>query len=434
MSEGNEIYCPCGYTECCPQELNATCPSTEVLYPKAGIMAPYILFFYPNYYQLKPEFMQTNGTIKCDGILVNIPITQYQYNPELRQVEYDLCRWAKNNSLLDKYDPSHRHSLTFNNRSYHFTDVCNKSKDFISIYRVKDGFENCIDKADETTHISISTICSKMQRYRFRCSEEQPTCLSVTTLGNLQNDCNNHIDELWLGTSTKLADIKCNDVWNDQWQCNTGQCIEEDWVLDGEWDCSDASDEENLNDQQITDRNLQVVPLHILKNRSDDRNQAKPFSTICNLTTELLCFPVNITNLQTNLSYDRPCISKHHIGDGHIDERNTITHCNNHLTMLGYNFKCGSVDRCIPYWNYCYGDRCNTSSDNLAGCGLREKSSDCDRISDARCFNGTCIITGRCNRILDCYFGEISWWVLSERKRSNNQEYTTKTSIQSIST
>ena len=55
-----------------------------------------------------------------------------------------------------------------------------------------------------------------MQRYRFRCSEEQPTCLSVTALGNLQNDCDNTIDELWLGTSTKLADIKCNNVWNDQ--------------------------------------------------------------------------------------------------------------------------------------------------------------------------------------------------------------------------
>ncbi len=473
LSEAKEKDCPCGYTECCPEELNATCPSNHVQYPKAGIMAPYILFFYPNHYQLRPEFMQINGTIKCDGILIDIPSMNFQFNPELRQVEHDLCQWAKNNSLLDNHDPSqhfYQHSLTFNNRSYSLTDVCNNSKQFISTYRVKDGFENCVDKMDETAHISISTICSKMQRYRFRCSADQPTCLSVTALGDLHNDCNNTFDELWLGTSTKLADIKCNDVWKDQceilreyiakswvlknpsevaeqfripfrhycdtvwnlaskedenanecrewwvcpdeqWQCDTGQCIEGNWVLDGEWDCSDASDEENLNDQSIEDRNLQVVPLNILKNRSDDLSNAKPFSTICNLTTEFPCFPVNVTNLLTNLSYDRPCIDKHKIGDDHIDcygaidERNTITHCN-HPTMLGYNFKCGSVDRCIPYWNYCYGDRCDTASDDLAMRELRKNSDDCDRISDSRCFNGTCVVTGRCNRIIDCSFGE----------------------------
>ena len=105
LSEGKEIDCPCGYTECCPEELNATCPSKEVQYPKAGIMSPYILFFYPNHYQLRPKFMQINGTIKCDGILVDILIMKYQYNPELRRVEYDLCQWAKNNSLLDSHDP-----------------------------------------------------------------------------------------------------------------------------------------------------------------------------------------------------------------------------------------------------------------------------------------------------------------------------------------
>jgi hypothetical protein len=33
---------------------------------------------------------------------------------------------------------------------------------------------------------------------------------------------------------------------NNQYQCRTGQCIDFNWVCDGEWDCSDASDEEAI--------------------------------------------------------------------------------------------------------------------------------------------------------------------------------------------
>ena len=469
LSEAKEKDCPCGYTECCPEELNATCPSSTVLYPRAGLMAPYILFFYPNHYQLRPQLMQINGTIKCNGVLIDIHSMQLEFHPELRRVEHFLCQWGLNNSLLDNED-SGQHSRTFNNRSYSLTDVCHNSRKFLSTYRVKDGIENCVDGMDERANVSISIICSKMQRYRFRCSEDQPTCLSVTALGNLHNNCSNHFDELWLGTSTKVADIKCNDVWNDQcdtlreyvanswvlqnpsevieqfripfrhycdtvwnlaskedenanecrewwtcpdeqWQCDTGQCIEESWVLDGEWDCADASDEENLDEQRVSDRNLQVVPLHILKDRLINKSDTKPFSTICNLTIEYPCFPVNVTNILTNSSGERPCISKHRIGDGHIDcygaidERNTIKHCD-YPTMLGYNYKCGSVERCIPYWKYGYGDRCTTASDDLPQCELREGTPDCDRISDSRCFNGTCVVTGRCNRIIECFYGE----------------------------
>jgi hypothetical protein len=31
-----------------------------------------------------------------------------------------------------------------------------------------------------------------------------------------------------------------------RWQNRTGQCIKANWILDGEWDCSDASDEEGI--------------------------------------------------------------------------------------------------------------------------------------------------------------------------------------------
>jgi hypothetical protein len=274
-----------------------------------------------------------------------------------------------------------------------------------------------MNETDERANISISRVCSKMQRYRFRCSAEEPTCLSVTALGNLQNDCTNKFDELWFGTSTQINNINCNKLWqdqceilrqyienswilnstnqvvkelripfrhhcdtfwnldskedeninecrvwwtcaNEQWKCATGQCIDGSWVLDGEWDCFDASEEGELSSQFILDRNLQVVPFPTLDNRSIKLNRSIPFSSFCNLTIEFPCLPVNFVNLPKNLTYDRPCINRQRIGDGHIDcygaidERNMIPHCSQ-PTMLGYHFKCTSTDDCIPYWNHC---------------------------------------------------------------------------------
>jgi len=59
-----------------------------------------------------------------------------------------------------------------------------------------------------------------------------------------------YCDSFWdlYGHSDELPSM-CRHWWvcqNDQYQCQTGQCIELDWVCDGEWDCSDASDEEAL--------------------------------------------------------------------------------------------------------------------------------------------------------------------------------------------
>jgi hypothetical protein len=323
---------------------------------------------------------------------------------------------------------------------------------------------------DETVNISFSMICSKM--HRFRCSADEPTCLSVTAFGNGEDDCKNKFDELWLGMNTKLSDINCNQMskdqcemlrefinnswrldnlneitkkltisfryycdtfWNlaskedenvnecrqwwecraEQWRCNTGQCIEGSWVLDGEWDCRDGSDEEDISDQLITVRNLEIVPLSILINRLIERRESIPFSTICNLTIEFPCLPINFSNPLINLTHHRPCINQHRIADGHIDcygaidERNTITLCNQ-PTMLGYNYKCMSTDECIPYWNHCTrdGDRCSIRTDDEFWCDYRKLSSICYDFKDAICFNGTCVKDGRCDRSFDCHFGE----------------------------
>ncbi len=381
LSVAAELHCPCGRNFSCAQQIKNSCPWPSIQYPKAGIMAPYLLFYYNqtrNVSSYRPDFSWLNGTIKCDGVLIDIPGILFSYISTLRQVEDTLCRWTINGSLLNNRNSDeycHNQSLTFTNLSYSLSDVCNKSKKCISTYRIKDGFINCVDKMDEIGDSSITAICSKMQRYRFRCSADEPTCLSVTTLGNLQNDCKNNFDEFWLGTSTQLADINCNKMWKDQceilrqyienswmlnstnqvakqlripfrhycdtfwnlaseedenviecrewwicpdeqWRCDTGQCIDGKWVLDGEWDCFDASDEDNLIDRFILHRNLQVVSFSTLRNRSIKLNRSTPFSSICNLMTEFPCLSVNVSNLPDNSSYNRPCINKDRIGAG----------------------------------------------------------------------------------------------------------------------
>jgi hypothetical protein len=74
--------------------------------------------------------------------------------------------------------------------------------------------------------------------------------------------------------------------------------------------------------------------------------------------------------------------------------------------MLGYNYKCRSNDRCIPYQNYCYREKCGTTSDDLFWCDYRRNVRNCIEASDSVCFNRTCAKSGRCNRVADCSFGE----------------------------
>ena len=48
-------------------------------------------------------------------------------------------------------------SRTFNNRSYNFIDICKKSKECISAYRIKDGYQDCADSNDELQVLDFRT-------------------------------------------------------------------------------------------------------------------------------------------------------------------------------------------------------------------------------------------------------------------------------------
>ena len=462
----SEAHCPCQYNSCW-KFLNETCSSDSIPFSKVGIMAPYIFFFYNqtrDFFKFAPDFFRLNGTIKCHGILYNIPPDTFFPNiSTLGSVEDAVCQWANKNSTCDNYQ-----------RSLTFSTICNKSRKCLSSYRIRDGFVNCVDKMDESEVPSsaLQLVPTKMQQYRFRCFTDELTWLSVTALGNLEENCQNKFDQVWLGTSSKLADINCKKTakdqcsllrqyikeswlsnnnatgitqqlripfrqycdtfWNllsredenttdcnrwwvcpeDQWRCGTGQCIDRQWVLDREWDCSDASDEDVLSDHLITNRNQRVLSQSFYMDKAKQINGSIPFSSLCDPKTEWPCLPKYFSGSLESLQHHRPCIDRSRIGDGHIDcyggidERNTIPQCAQ-STMLGYNFQCPSDRQCIPYWHHCLGKECNVEGDDRFWCGIRKNTTDhCFHLMDAACFNGTCLSKKRCDGISDCSFGE----------------------------
>jgi hypothetical protein len=140
-------------------------------------------------------------------------------------------------------------------------------------------------------------------------------------------------------------------MYQKWWRCSEDQwqCIDIQWVLDGEWDCVDASDEQALfvPTNNFSSHNLNVITNEQLRRKFNTLYNEQSFWKICNLSGEYPCF-------RTNFS-DRPCIGLHQIGDGHVDcaggldERNNLKNCR-FSTMLGYYFQCLSSEICTFYF------------------------------------------------------------------------------------
>jgi hypothetical protein len=219
-------------------------------------------------------------------------------------------------------------------------------------------------------------------------------------------------DTFWNSGSRKDEDIvMCQKWWKcpeNQWQCRTGQCIKKEWVLDGEWDCVDASDEQGLfvPTNNFSLRNLKLINNEQLIEKFIILYSNQSFWKICNLSVEYPCFRVNVSE-PLNITHNRPCISLHQIGDGHIDcvggldERNNMKHCSL-PTMLGYYFPSSSAKTCISYSSHCP----LITNDNRVQCYGYLKTSNCLRVSDFTCLNSQCAKNGWCNQIFDCSHGE----------------------------
>ena len=427
LSEGAESGCACSKEASCTKIFEEKCPAASIQYPKGAMSAPYMFFFYNrtrNWTRFLPDVVLLNGTVQCRGSSISLTrwIVVGEELSERQMTNNEFCREEFNRSLGEQC--SHWNESI---------DLCQEWNPCLSTSRIKDGWDNCLDESDELNR----TDCSLVQRHRFRCSIGQPACLSVVALGDWRDDCHNQFDELWLGTGRHLAGMNCNDRWKDecsllrqyieqsasretkemnihskvalpfrsycntfwntgsredenitecregwicrpdQWQCQTGQCIDLSWLSDKEWDCDDASDEY----QQTSSA---AATAHFFRCLSPRTSEGHPW-----------------------IDLNRSEIGDHHVDcAGAIDERNTRKHCSQ-SSMLGYHFLCPSTNTCLPFWLHCRpGYRCPATIDDEGWCARENESLECRHVVDFVCFNGTCIEDGRCNEKLECPLGE----------------------------
>jgi hypothetical protein len=317
LSNNTRHNCTCKENNSCSALFEKSCSSWNVThFPNGGLLAPYLFGYYDDTFRSKwntAAKWKINGSIKCRGYLAQLRRSingdAILYSSYLSDY---LCQSKFKGSEVSKqgYDEfCHNSSRTFNNHSYHFIDVCPRTKSCISAYRINDGFANCLtDDESELTKI-VERSCANVQTHRFRCSIDQTTCLYANLLGDSYIACFNGYDEYWMDTSILISQITCNKQskmgcsilreyiqvsWNftsfnedqmnnfstkkiqfrsycdlyldlaskddedsslcqtfwrclpGQWQCSNGQCIPLTSLLNSILDCPDGSDEHNM--------------------------------------------------------------------------------------------------------------------------------------------------------------------------------------------
>ncbi|CAF1233955.1 unnamed protein product [Adineta ricciae] len=186
--------------------------------------------------------------------------------------------------------------------------------------------------------------------------------------------------------------LEYNECQPNEYRCVNGQCIEIEWICDGEWDCADASDEEGfLAITNLSSRNSKILNFKEIKLKCEAKYEILPFSNLCT-KFQYPCLLANVKD-PFNFNANPPCISMTQIGDGH----------------------------CIPYgeqWTH----RCLHGEDKTLYFYLKNNSKiRCNgnpvdpaySYPDVHCLNGTCIPDARWNGKSECPYGEDEYYCRS---------------------
>ncbi|CAF1118587.1 unnamed protein product [Adineta steineri] len=493
LTNGFRQDCPCGRNDQkpCREVMTSMCGNSLYPYPPPGSIDVLIQTYYNgshDWHDRTPDTLVFDGSVKCRGYraVVLKPLLEKSDKRKLLRLSDGVADiFCELNNVYRDYNSSihfdescwKNSSLTFNGQPYAFKDVCKRTRRCISQYRIADGYADCgmFDDGDDS-NVEDNFTHAKVQRHRFRCSEQQRTALPITSLGDFIPKCTNQYDEYFYGSRVALNEIQCENrqdvgctilkdyiqnslfvnssihnsfeqemnsrmpfhqycdsfwhlnnqidenpkncrnwvCYENEYQCATGQCIPMSWLCDGEWDCSDASDEEALVLIQSWSPHNQA--LQDLENRSSlcyKRYAHQSFSDICNASLEFPCLLNGVDN-PLDIKNHRPCISLKQVGDGvkhchnAYDERNTF-HTTAAWQMVGMSMQC--ADSSIRHATACRGYVPECDEDPL--CFYMSKNTSwCSGPTDVVCLNGSCAAGARCNGKSECSYGEDEYWCL----------------------
>ena len=312
----------------------------------------------------------------------------------------------------------------------------NQQHKCLPMIRLGTGYADCINRFDESwfgTGLDIRSqlVCSVLRQtdcYRLKEYIQSSSSFNESHYGVLLDSgergkayrmsFRHYCDTIWHLEEHSDEILSACQHWVcpiHQYRCRTGQCIDLEWVCDGQWDCSDASDEEAIFlVKEWLGHNSQLPQLEKVVTKCRQRYSQSPFHKFCNSSFEFGCYLSNVAD-PFNVSLNRPCINLNRIGDGvedcynAYDERNTFVANSEINGMWGYHFRCGN--RQVSYIKSC---------SSLDGCDdplcshYRAKNQSCMSRNDFVCLGETsCTKNIRCDGKNNCLYGEDEYWCAS---------------------
>ncbi|CAF1312799.1 unnamed protein product [Rotaria sordida] len=233
LTNGRSIDCPCIGNQC-RQNIQNNCPLSKfppyigqfTKYPLSPTYAPFVHTFYSithNYERNKlPDIYVFNGTIKCVGYQVNAQDYVISHTDLLQfwgnrahqspfEIRYCILGLEIPQLTNDMVGSAMYDRFCWNNTySNDLIFQCPITNDCLTSYHVRDNLQNCPTNHDEI--LSSIGDCSKIQKYRFKCSDKEHACFLPDTIGNGNSDCIlSNRDEYVVEQDLLLSTIKCTE-------------------------------------------------------------------------------------------------------------------------------------------------------------------------------------------------------------------------------